>query len=100
MLKLFIVSNIVNIINIVLTICVISCFFSHHTITNLFISAVFESLSAEKQVPGTLTDRIGNSCTYVPNIHTKTLNNWVMNFYSNNNYLGKVVKYINHCIYI
>ncbi|KAL4149709.1 hypothetical protein QTP88_003586 [Uroleucon formosanum] len=48
---------------------------------------VFESLLAEKQVPGMLTDRIGNSCTYVPNIHTKTLNNWVMNFYTNNNYL-------------
>ncbi|KAL5232832.1 hypothetical protein ACI65C_000242 [Semiaphis heraclei] len=48
---------------------------------------VFESLLAEKQVPGILTDRIGNACTYVPNIHTKTLNNWVMNFYSNNNYL-------------
>ncbi|CAH1713193.1 unnamed protein product [Aphis gossypii] len=48
---------------------------------------VFENLLAEKQIPGTLTDRIGNSCTYVPNIHTKTLNNWVMNFYINNNYL-------------
>lgn len=55
---------------------------------NLYISAVFESLLAEKKVPGMLTDRIGNACTYVPNIHTKTLNNWVMNFYTNNNYLG------------
>lgn len=54
----------------------------------IFILAVFESLLAEKQIPGILTDRIGNSCTYVPNIYTKTLNNWVMNFYSNNNYLG------------
>lgn len=43
---------------------------------------------AEKQIPGILTDRVGNSCTYVPNIYTKSLNNWVMNFYSNNNYLG------------
>jgi len=54
----------------------------------LCILAVFENLLAEKQIPGMLTDRIGNSCTYVPNIHTKTLNNWVMNFYTNNNYLG------------
>lgn len=54
----------------------------------IYILAVFENLLAEKQIPGTLTDRIGNSCTYVPNIHTKTLNNWVMNFYINNNYLG------------
>ncbi|VVC33621.1 E3 UFM1-protein ligase 1 [Cinara cedri] len=48
---------------------------------------VFESLVAEKQIPGILTDRVGNSCTYVPNIYTKSLNNWVINFYSNNKYL-------------
>lgn len=59
----------------------------------LFFVAVFESLLAEKQIPGTLTDRNGNACTYVPNIYTKTLNNWVMNFYSNNNYLGIYNKY-------
>ncbi|XP_050535662.1 E3 UFM1-protein ligase 1 homolog [Daktulosphaira vitifoliae] len=49
--------------------------------------SVLESLLASKQVPGILTDRIGNACTYIPNIHVKTLNDWVLNFYSNNNYL-------------
>ncbi|XP_065225139.1 E3 UFM1-protein ligase 1 homolog isoform X2 [Planococcus citri] len=65
----------------------ISTIISHCGIKENVLFSLIDSLIESKQIPGVLTERIGNVCTYIPQIYLKTQSEWVNNFFQQNGYL-------------